>query len=316
MSQMLLPLSNLAAEIMNEWKGRIRAVTLVDGTEDYPEGTLEPLKLKFGYEDVPFMREFLRRLKSILRRKPEGDEEATGIRPLLLDLQGVPRHRNGSAEASMNMSGYSPTSALSMEARLLEKGKLDEYKEGYCGPSKMDNKYTCLELFLFEVDKLLQLLNIPNMPMLVEERMGGSSKGRNALTDLVAQCNEIWDEEMFRAQYKDWLDMVLLQQELSEELSELSSDIRENEIELSLAMASKDQLERVHKRIEALRLDKKARYKVLAHTVFDIGWREFNEGIVVKPPRYYRTETEYPELSAPGVFGEQLEKVGEILPVG
>ena len=63
MSQMLLPLSNLAAEIMNVWKGRIRAVAMVEGTvddEDFPADTLEPLTSNFSWAEVPYMRELLR----------------------------------------------------------------------------------------------------------------------------------------------------------------------------------------------------------------------------------------------------------------
>jgi hypothetical protein len=58
MSQMLLPLANLAAEIMDEWKGRLRAVALVDGEWDegeVPDDALEPLSITFGWEDVPYV---------------------------------------------------------------------------------------------------------------------------------------------------------------------------------------------------------------------------------------------------------------------
>ena len=63
MSQMLLPLSNLAAEIMDVWKGRIRAVAMVEGIaddEDFPADTLEPLISNFSWAEVPYMRELLR----------------------------------------------------------------------------------------------------------------------------------------------------------------------------------------------------------------------------------------------------------------
>jgi len=63
MSQMLLPLSNLAAEIMNVWKGRIRAVAMVEGMvddENFPADTLEPLTSNFSWAEVPYMRELLR----------------------------------------------------------------------------------------------------------------------------------------------------------------------------------------------------------------------------------------------------------------
>merc|ERR1711966_102674 len=114
---------------------------------------------------------------------------------------------------------------------------------------------------------------------------------------------------MFRAQFKDWFDMVSRQQKLNAgrvdattddaatTLSELSKTIREAEIELSIAMASKDQLERVHKRLEALRADKLARYKVLAQIVFDVGYRELNDGVVVEPPAEDDMIVEFPNLS-------------------
>ena len=63
MSQMLLPLSNLAAEIMDVWKGRIRAVAMVEGVVDddnFPADTLEPLTSNFSWPEVPYMRELLR----------------------------------------------------------------------------------------------------------------------------------------------------------------------------------------------------------------------------------------------------------------
>ena len=80
-------------------------------------------------------------------------------------------------------------------------------------------------------------------------------------------------------------------------------------------MASKDQLERVRKRLEALRADKSARYKVLRHIVFDLGYRELNDVIVVQEPEEDATVT-FPKLSELGVFGHQLKLSGEVLPVG
>lgn len=158
------------------------------------------------------------------------------------------------------------------------------------------------------------------------------------MLDIIEQCREVWDEDMFRAQYQDWFDMVKRQQELNTggpstgtnsinsngqepiptlSLSELSDTIREAEIELSIAMASKDQLERVHERLEALKADKLARYKILAQIVFDVGYRELNDGVVVEPPAEDDMIVEFPNLSfVPGVFGDQLTMSGEELPVG
>lgn len=290
MSQMLLPLSNLAAEIMDEWKGRLRAVDVYyvqDDAEEAEDGEVEAeLELALTWQDVPYMKELLRRLKSILRRKPDVDE-STGIRPLLLDLQGVPRHGQDHIDSSIEMPFYPPAdSKLSLFERFTTSEKSGENEQ---------DEWFHLEKFLAEVGKLLQLLSIPNIPFLVEERMAGKRGDKNTLLDLIAQCTEMWDEEMFKAQYKDWFDMVKRQQELNAggaefksaafkrgdgtytigtSLPDLSKEIREVEIELSIAMASKDQLERVHKRLEALRADKEARYRVLAQIVLDVGDRK------------------------------------------
>mmetsp|Transcript_7777 Transcript_7777/g.16857 ORF Transcript_7777/g.16857 Transcript_7777/m.16857 type:complete len:494 (+) Transcript_7777:979-2460(+) len=368
MAHMLLPLSNLANEIMTEWKGRLRAVAVIN---DYPADDEEenkeedskdindPIRVLLGWREVPFMREFLRRLKSILRRKPDIDE-STGIRPLLLDLQGVPRHKRDPIDSSLEMPFYPAPSKLSLFERFFTAADHDSD-----GVANDGSQWFHLEQFLSQVRKLLELLNLPNMPFLVEERMAGSKGSReynkNNLSDMVKQFEEVWDEEMFRALYQDWFDMVKRQQKLNaggggnggaanpgvatnsnsvlqewspsptSSLSELSEATREAEIELSIAMASKDQLERVHKRLEALRADKVARYKVLAHIVFDVGYRELNDGVVVEPPEEdedgddaggcistKRNVVEFPRLAnlVPGVFGDQLAMSGEELPVG
>ena len=66
MSQMLAPLSNLAAEIMNGWKGRIRAVCVAspyqvsEGGERHPKQPPYQVRIALDWVDVPFMRELLR----------------------------------------------------------------------------------------------------------------------------------------------------------------------------------------------------------------------------------------------------------------
>ena len=201
--------------------------------------------------------------------------------------------------------------------------------------SEEDNNDPWFELrkFTSEVDKLLKLLSIPNVPFLVEERLAGNKTDKQSLLDQIQQCTEVWDKKMFEAQYMDWFDMVKRQQELNVgvadpativdcsvkqdllpnmTLSELSKVIREAEIELSIAMASKEQLERVYKRLEALLADKAARYKVLAQIVFDVGYRELNDGILVEYPPD-DLPIEFPKLSVLGVFGQQLTLSGEVL---
>jgi hypothetical protein len=66
MSQMLLPLANLASEIMCEWKGRVRAVSVVNDTDqdshddDSSGSNDDHVAVVLGWQDVPYMRELLR----------------------------------------------------------------------------------------------------------------------------------------------------------------------------------------------------------------------------------------------------------------
>jgi hypothetical protein len=74
---MLLPLANLATEIMIGWKGRLRAVTVVDFPGNGGHGADEEenkkshgeeeagsdfatVRILLGWRDVPYMRELLR----------------------------------------------------------------------------------------------------------------------------------------------------------------------------------------------------------------------------------------------------------------
>ena len=98
-------------------------------------------------------------------------------------------------------------------------------------------------------------------------------------------------------------------------LSELSEIIREAEIELSIAMASKDQLELVHQRLKVMHADIEARYLVMGQIVNDIGKRELNVSISLSPRRTDLT-ADFPTLSEPGLFGTQLLLSGEVLPIG
>ena len=240
------------------------------------------------------------RLKSILCRKP-GHGESTGIRPFLLDLQGLPRYDKDAIDSSIEISLYKP-----MESDT--------------------DPFVNLEEFVKDVQVLQKVFNIPGMPVLAKDGLSGSKSDKATMLELVKKFNEVWDEEMFIAQYKDWYDLAKRQEELnvsttSEDgkqqpsLSELAESIRETEIELSIAMASKDQLDMVRKRLEDLRNSKEKRHAVLASIVQDVGMRELDEVLVVSPPKDDAT-AEFPELSELGLFGDQLTSSGEVLPLG
>jgi hypothetical protein len=66
MSKILLPLANLASEIMCEWKGRVRAVTVVNDTnqesydDDSSRSADDQVRVVLSWQGVPYMRELLR----------------------------------------------------------------------------------------------------------------------------------------------------------------------------------------------------------------------------------------------------------------
>lgn len=352
MAQMLLPLANVAREIMNQRKGRIRAIAIVkrendsERDEENDDDEDDIIVEILGWRDVPHMRELLRvslfgincgdcdystafiillcndcrqRLKSILCRKP-GEDESSGIRPLLLDFQGVPRHNQDLVDASIEMSFFSmPSTERTILDRILQKNRAAEIPT--------DDQFFYLEQFLSGIKTLLELLRQPGTPFLAEDRNAGNKSNKYVLEELTEKCIEVWDEEMFRAQYQDWWDMVTRQRELSTggtlgetgvepqpSLTELSETIRDAEIELSIAMASKDQLKMVLRRLQALCDDHESRFSIMSKIVNEVGQREMNENIIVTGPD--SDETDFPKLSIPGLFGKQLLMAGEVLPVG
>jgi len=124
-------------------------------------------------------------------------DESTGIRPLLLDLQDIPRHNQGPIDSSLEIPFYPKPNIIGDKSFFGEMTD-EEFAEH-------EPEFTNLEHFLFEVRKLLEQLRIPNMPFIVEER--GSKGSKNTLLALLEQVEEVWDEDMFRAQFKDWFDM-------------------------------------------------------------------------------------------------------------
>lgn len=238
-------------------------------------------------------------------RKP-GPDGSSGIRPLLLDLQGVPRKNDDLVDVSVEVPFYKPlpVTKSSFFTSFLSKRSKQQHAD----------KWYYLEQFIEQGETLMKLVAQPNCPFLI-----GDDRGGKRWQELIHNCAEVWDSELFRAQYQDWFDMVVRQRELNtatdgSSLSQISENIREAEIELSIAMASASQLELVRQRLEALIDDKNARYMVLAQIVNDVALRELNENIVVLPATNDMT-FDFPKLSSPGLFGKQLMMSQEVLPI-
>ena len=104
-------------------------------------------------------------------------DESSGIRPLLLDLQGVPRHNNDSVDISTEVPFY----------KSLHQN------------SNSENKWYYLEQFIQNVEVLLKLIAQPGTPFL----MGNDDKGSRRWQQLVKNCIEAWNADLFQAQYQD-----------------------------------------------------------------------------------------------------------------
>lgn len=234
-----------------------------------------------------------------------------------MDLQGLPRLNKDFIDSSIEVPFYRPAPTTSSVFELIASRR---------DTTTSDEPWFYLEQFLCQVDTLLQLLKQKDTMFLDVGGMAGSKGDKGSLRELTDTLQEVWDGELFRAQYSDWYDMVKRQKELSEgvgeleedemSLTELSERIRETEIELGIAMASRDQLEMLRSRLESLSVDMMARHVILAQLVSDVALRELNENIVVLAMDK-SASMELPSLSsAQGLFTTQLLASKEVLPVG
>lgn len=238
--------------------------------------------------DVPAMDDLLRRLRSILCRKA-GSETSTGIRPLLLDIQGVARD---------------DTLALSQQEPF--------------GAHSSGTKY---DATLQRLKRMLSLLRCLNT--LCKTKGGFQTETGKKELDVpptVLKACSVLDVEIFEAQFKDWHAMVQRQRELSTGedgplFAELSEEIRIAEIEVSIAIAAQPALEMVRQRLDMLEKDRMKRFQVLKDIAGEVCLREMYMNLVLAPPAKDAV-LELPEISSLGVFGLQLQIAGVPLPLG
>lgn len=291
MANVLLPFCELARLLLD---GR-QVVRLVE-----VPGVLE------GEEEVMRLQELLRRLKGILCRKTgassagtgsgrERDRESSiGIRPLLLDVQGIPRDPSG--EASMEFDPFRISGGgdvVGTTARTSREGM------------KQRLDVLCSQLqCIYEVGKV--------------SRFGVEKKEMETLPAAIGACaNANFHAEKFSKAYTEWYDFSVQQRELAQgakgepSLNELSQDIRKAEIEVSIAMASSQALSMVRQRIELIEKDRLKRFEILKEMVEECCLREMDIRLnLVVPDK--DCILELPEIrSAPGLFHPALEMAGE-----
>lgn len=230
--------------------------------------------------EVSLLRDTTRRLKGVLCRKT-GPDSSAGIRPILLDLQGVPRDEElyDAREGSYFTTEKDESKRLAIFVRQLQ--TLQEL---------------CQTRFSFiRADKKAEL-DIPS--------------------SIVRGCEE-FDHELFACHFQDWLAMVKRQHVLASQndLDELAAEIRRAEMQMSLAAATKQSLDVVRLRLEVVASDREKRWEVLKEMIEDICMREMNLRVKISAPDREKTLA-LRNTSALGIFGLALQMAGETLPIG
>lgn len=233
-------------------------------------------------EKVVELQELLRRLKHLLCRRA-GPETSTGIRPLLLDIRGMPRDEDPLVTASkivstdMDKASLGRLDALLNNLQLL--GSLIKHKNAFRTEKRSD-------------------VDFPN--------------------SVIKGCREEFDSELFRCQVRDFFAIVKRQRDIVEKhdiIEEMEAKIRGAEMETSLAVASNQSLEMVRQRLELIATDRQKRFEVLKQMAEEVCLREMNLHVRLDVPSEDKTLL-LQKTSALGLFGFALQQAGEPLPIG
>lgn len=266
MARMLLPFTDLARYMENR-KANFKVVP----------GVVEA-------SELPALEELLRRLRPLLCRKA-GSELRTGIRPLLLDLQGIPRD-TGSLSSDIFPFGTYRFKSSSEATRLR------------------------LESFLSQLQKLVDLCSM---------KEGLTICSGSNVPQSINRGLAMIDAELFTAQHGDWMEMVMEQRKLESSsepsFADLSETIQRAEIDAGVTAAPRKQLNMLRERLDFLEKDRVKRFEVLQEMVGEVCTRDLNMQIELSAPDQ-DVILELPPMSPLGVFGLQLQVAQEPLPLG
>eukprot|EP00934_Nitzschia_sp_Nitz4_P004832 Nitzschia sp. Nitz4//scaffold21_size171442//73956//75951//NITZ4_002163-RA/size171442-augustus-gene-0.202-mRNA-1//-1//CDS//3329542417//4822//frame0 len=231
--------------------------------------------------DVPALQEAVRRLKFVLCRSG-GMETSTGIRPILLDLEGVPRDDQFVATSCVR-SPVSPRS--SVEPRI--------------------------NTFLGHLNVLSTLIGIGTKNAFWFLR----NDSMDLSGTIVKGCTEQLDVELLKCQLLDWFAMVERQHQLQRDQPDMANSIRKSEMAMSLAGSSEQSLQKVKERLERMQSDREQRLEVLKELVEDLCLREMNLHVRISGPDPTDLLVLNP-TSTVGFLGIPLQLAGEKLPIG
>jgi hypothetical protein len=209
---------------------------------------------------------------------------STGIRPILLDLQGFPRDDEGPGQSTTRGGGH------------LNDGRIDD--------------------FLWHLECLSALVKRKNAFAAIKPSSNHQQQHHVEFNAAIVKgCTESFDVELLKCQLLDWFSMVERQQVLQTENGDLPDRIRQAEMAMSIAGAPEQSLNMVKERLERMQADRKLRLDVLKELLEDLCLREMNLYVQVTGPDPKQSLV-LKKTSAVGFLGIPLQMAGENLPIG
>lgn len=263
------------------------------------------------FKDLVRLQDRLVRLRSCLSRKA-GPDMSTGIRPILIDLQGIPRDDeiDLSAVSSVLSEKHSNSNDHDNDS-IEENDEAERQEEDDDEEGASSNIKRNVERFVHDMEILIKLCEARN-----SFHIDNKKTDVDLPTSIVRGTAE-FDGELFCCQFLDWYDTVIRQDELTNscDFEELAEKLRQAEIQMSLTAAPMESLEMVRERVEMIALDRGKRFQVLKEMIEEVCVREMNLHVHVIDPPMDKTLVLQPTSSL-GVFGLPLLMAGETLPIG
>lgn len=236
---------------------------------------------------VPRLKEQLRRLLKAFHGNNSGgkqqQQQGSGIQSILLDLMGTPRDEH-------SLTGTGDTTIATGTLRERVKAYVDDIQI----VATLCVTRNAFKLFEYKRHQD-QYLDVPS--------------------NIVRGCTQ-FDRELFVCQCVDWDTMVQRQSELADALEELANQIRQAEMQRSLAGTTSKSLLVVKQRLENLIADRGTRLQVLQGMLKEVCLREMNVYVSLCAAPDHQAILSLPETSEAGVFGKALQLHGYPLPIG
>mmetsp|Transcript_5139 Transcript_5139/g.14464 ORF Transcript_5139/g.14464 Transcript_5139/m.14464 type:complete len:547 (+) Transcript_5139:431-2071(+) len=268
---------------------------------------------------TPVLRETLSRLKSILvaTQVRQRSHMSAGIRPLLLDFQGIPRDDEGDDYEYWTRSrGRRPRGTRDEE----DLAYLQDPKTKEAISMRVQQFVSDLSVFAKQMSKDSQRKNT-----FYAEKKGDIDPPTASL------CGK-FDGELFKSLFEDWYHMAVKQHGITTarqteidgdgamvyKIDALAEEIRRAEMAASMSMVAEPALKKVRERVRLVSGDRSKRFEILKESLEDLCLREMDLHVCLRmPPTEKLLELKPTNLARMrGVFGVAMAKFKQGLAIG